>query len=119
MASVGEDLRALLLASTAVTAQVVGRVFPQKMPQGVALPAIRYAVVDDVPVNSVEGTGVTARARVQVDVFAKKYLDAQGLADAVVGAVGAGGLLLDRRDGYEDETELHRVSMDFSMWHGG
>jgi hypothetical protein len=57
-----------------------------------------------------------------VDCFAKKYVDAQALADAVAGALGSltgselASTLLLRSDQYEDETEVHRVSMDFSMW---
>jgi hypothetical protein len=120
---VGEQVRALLVGNPAVAAMVVGRVFPAVLPQGVTLPAIRYAVVDDVPQNSLAGfTSGLRHARVQVDAYGKRYLDAQGLANAIAGAVGSltgpglTSLLLSRRDGYEDVTELHRVSMDFSMW---
>jgi hypothetical protein len=119
----GEQLRALLLADPAIVAIVVGRIFPGKLPQGVAVPALRYTVVSDVPQNSLQGfTSGLHRTRVQIDAYGKRYLDAQGLAKAVTGAVGSltgqglRSLPLGQRDGYEDETELHRVSMDFSMW---
>lgn len=121
--SLGEQVRALLLADAAVTARVIGRVFPVVLPQAVAMPAVRYLVIDDVPQNSLLGwTSGLRHARVQIDAYGKKYLDAQGLADAIEGAVGSlpgpgiTSLLLARRDQYEDVTETHRVSMDFSMW---
>lgn len=117
MPALGEQLRALIVADPAIVALVVGRVFPGKLPQGVAMPAIRYTVVSDVPSLTFDGAGELRRARVQVDAYAKRYLDAQALADALEGAVGGSQsdwLLVARRDGYEDETELHRVSLDFS-----
>lgn len=122
---VGEQVRTLLLADPAVVALVVGRIFPQVLPQGVVMPALRYTVVSDVPQTSLQGwTSGLRNARVQVDAFSRKYLEAQTLADAVVGALGSltgevASLLESRRDGYEDETGLHRVSMDFSMWMEG
>lgn len=121
MATFGETLRAALVADAAVTALVIGRIFPGRVPQGVVMPAIRYLVVDDLPWNTLEGGYSRRAARVQVDAYAKKYLEAHALADAIVGAVGSitgpavTAVLLARRDGYEDVTELHRVSMDFSM----
>lgn len=119
---VGAQVHGRLVAAPAVAALVVGRVFPQVLPQGVTMPALRYVVVSDVPQNSLGGfTAGLRNVRVQVDAFSKKYLEAQTLADAVVGALGSltgevASLLEARRDGYEDETGLHRVSMDFSMW---
>jgi hypothetical protein len=121
MATFGETLRAALVASPAVVAIVVGRIFPNVIKQGTTMPALRYTVVDDLPWNTLPGVVTRRRARVQVDAYAKKYLDAHALAAAVEGAVGSltgpavTAVLLSRRDGFEDETELHRVSMDFSM----
>jgi hypothetical protein len=121
MATFGETLRAALVASPAVVAIVVGRIFPNVIKQGTTMPAIRYTVVDDVPWHTLADGYSRTRARVQVDAYAKKYLDAHALAAAVVGAVGVftgpavTAVLLSKRDGFEDETELHRVSMDFTM----
>jgi hypothetical protein len=121
MATFGETLRAVLIADAAVSALVNARIFPNVIPQDAVTPAVRYTVVDDVPWNTLDGTVSRRRARVQIDAYAKKYLPAHALADAIVGAVGTitgpevTALLLMRRDGYEDETELHRVSLDVSM----
>jgi hypothetical protein len=121
MATVGETVRTALVGNVGVTALVVGRIFPNVIPQGVSMPAIRYLVVDDVPMNVLAGNASRRSARVQIDAYAKKYLDAHAVADAVAGAVGTlsgpavTAVVIDRRDGYEDETELHRVSMDVSV----
>lgn len=121
MATFGETVHDTLVASPAVTALIVGRVFPNVIPQAAAMPAVRYTVVDDLPTNVLSGAATLRRARVQVDAYAKRYLDAHALADAVSGALGAidgpttTALEVSRRDGYEDETKLHRVSLDFSM----
>lgn len=121
MATFGETLRAALIADAAVAALVNARVFPSVIPQDATFPAVRYMVVDDLPWNTLEGGHSRRAARVQVDVYAPKYLGAHALADAVAGAVGSitgpamTAVLLSRRDGYEDVTGKYRVSMDFSM----
>lgn len=121
MASFGETLRSALVADAAVVACVSGRIFPNVIKQGVTMPAVRYFVVDELPWNTLDG-GITRRgARVQVDAYARTYLAAQGLADALEGAVRALNgpavtcLVISRRDSYEDSDELHRVSVDVSM----
>jgi hypothetical protein len=121
MATFGQTVHDTLVGAPAVADLVVGRVFPNVIKQGVVMPAIRYTVVDDLPTNVLSGAATLRRARVQVDAFARSYLGAHALADAVAGALGAitgpavTALELSRRDGYEDETKLHRVSLDFSM----
>lgn len=125
MSSVGEKVRAVLIADPGVSALVNARIFPSKLPQPVTYPAVRYFVPSDVPVNSLGGfTSGLRNARVQVDAYAKKYADAQALADAIVGALGSltgaslSSLLMSRSDLYEDVNELQRVRLDFSMWTG-
>jgi hypothetical protein len=121
MATFGETLFGALVAAAPVTAIVNRRIFPGRIKQGVTMPAVRYTVVDDVPWNTIEGGRSRTRARVQVDAYAKGYLEAHALASAIEGAVGAftgpavTAVLLSKRDGFEDETDLHRVSLDFSM----
>lgn len=119
----GEKLRTALLRNAAVVTAVNSRVFPVRLPSDVTLPAIRYSVVSDIPTNSLAGsTGKLRKARVQIDCYARTYLDAQELADAVAGALatitdfGFTSMQLSRRDQYEDESKLFGVSQDFSMW---
>lgn len=125
MSSVSEKVRAALIADPGVSALVNARIFPIKLKQGVTFPAVRLYISTDVPVNSLAGfTSGLRNVRVQVDAYAKRYLEAQGLADAIVGALGSltgaslSSLLMSRSDLYEDENELYRVKLDFSMWTG-
>lgn len=121
----GEQARSVLVANDAVKVLVAGRVFPQVMPDRAAnltFPAAVYSVVHDKPTNSLLGsTGKLRHAIVQIDCYGRKYLEAQGLADAVVGALAAvvgsdfTSMLDARRDSYDDEAQLHRVSLDFRM----
>lgn len=120
---IGSRLFSLLSGTSAITSLVGTRIYPQVIPQGSAMPAVAYSVVDEVPENSLTGwSSGLSNARVQVDAYAPTYVSAQALADAIAGALatyqtsGLSVLLESKRDGYEDETSLHRVSLDFSMW---
>ena len=121
----GEVVFATLAAAPAVVA-LVGtppRVYPSVAPQSSQLPVVVYQVIDEQRIESLGGfTSGTRNARVQVDVYAETYTAAQALADAVAAALGAltganlSSVQVSRRDLYEDESQLHRVSTDFSLW---
>jgi hypothetical protein len=60
---------------------------------------------------------------VQVDCYSRSYGEAQALADAVHDLLGRDrpvpgikAFRSNRGDDYEDDTQLHRVSMDFTIW---
>jgi len=61
-------------------------------------------------------------SRVQVDCYATRYLDAHAVAEAVDNVLAnlrRPELSAERdslQDIWEDEAQLHRVSMDFSVW---
>lgn len=120
----GEYVFATLSAAAAVTAKLgthPTRIYPSDIPASAADPCAAYQVISDVPQNTLLD-GTLRYGRVQVDVYAQTYDEAQEVADAIEGALkqasGAGfdSLLDTRRDLYEDEPPRHRVSMDFSIW---
>lgn len=124
-----EKVRNELVASSAV-ADLLGavnpRIYPLTAPQGCETPFAVITVVSDVPQNTFTGE-VSERlrdARVQVDCYASRYLDAHAVATAVDGVVAAlrrPDLCATRegaRDLYDDEATLFRVSLDFSVWAG-
>lgn len=118
-----EMIRAELVASQAVTDLVGQRIFPNLAPQGEVPPFVVLTVPSEVPANSFTSTpaDVLRQATVQVDCYAKTYLVAHQLADAVdavVGDLSRPGLSAVRevsRDLYDDEAQLHRVSTDFAV----
>ncbi len=126
MSTFAEKVRTELVAASAVTALVGERIYPGKAPQGAAAPYVVVTTISDVPESSFTGTTdeELRDARVQVDSYAAGYLDAHAVAKAVKDVVGnlkrpdLCGVYLTARDLYDDETELRRVSADFSVCAG-
>jgi hypothetical protein len=118
-----ELLRAQLVADAAVTNLVGQRIYPQVAPQGAAAPFVVLTVVSDVPASTFTGApaDLLRSARVQVDSYATKYLDAHQVADAVDLVVAAlsrpdlSAIRENSRDLYDDEAQLHRVSSDYAV----
>lgn len=98
------------------------RLYPGVLPQGSVLPAVVYNVIDDLPLNTLQGSGGLRNVHLQLDVYDKSYLKAQEVgkaANAVLGSLAVDGqssLRVNGRDLYEDDTELYRVSQDYSLW---
>lgn len=102
---------------------VGGRVFPGGAPAGTIAPYVIYSRVNAVENNTLEvngGLGNIKNTRLQCDVYALMYADAIGIADKVKTALKTWALqntLQDEQDFYEFDTRLHRVMLDFSVWH--
>lgn len=131
-ATIGSLVRDALLADATFSALVDGRVYPNELPQGVELPAVVYNTVSDVPENSLDGDASTRlkATRVQIDCYARPtrergaYALAHDVSDRVENVVGnmtravdgADGIYESYRDLYDNVTQYHRVSMDFTLW---
>ena len=117
-----------LLAATSGVTDVVGtRIYPVIAPQKAQPPFIVVTQVSEDPLETFDAGGeATLRSsRVQVDCYMRENDEAHELAaaaeDALVTAEEANGLRawkLDSRDLFEDDTRLHRVSMDFGVMFG-
>ena len=126
-----EMLRIELLADPTILELIGSRIFPNELPQAIALPAVCCSVVSSVPEQSFDGS-VSSRlvnTRVQVDVYARAvsggptaYEGAHAAADAVLEVIGnlvrpeLSAQLEVARDLFDNVTQYHRVSMDFSVW---
>lgn len=129
--TIGEMIRNELVLNPAVLELVSGRIFPNELPQQTALPAICYSIVSGVPELSFDGS-VSSRlrnVRVQIDCYARAvsggataYEGAHAVADAVNEVIGnlarpeLSASLEVERDLFDNVTQYHRVSMDFSVW---
>lgn len=115
-----ETLRAVLMADAGVTAQIETRLSAGKLPQNVEFPAAVFSVVTAVPQLSFTGSTATRLQynRVQVDVYAQTYLEARVAFDAIDVVISdlPYAEKEDEREGYEDDTELHRLSGDYAVW---
>lgn len=132
--TVGASIRALLIADGATAALVGTRIYPNELPQKVQLPAIVYTLISDVPEASFDGdTSTTLKAaRLQIDCYARAdgsgsaprgaYEKAHAVAacvERVVGNLAEHDLSANyesARDLYDNVSQYHRVSMDFTVW---
>ena len=133
MITIEEGLAAFLVANAAVNAIVAGRVYPNKLPQTVTLPALTYQRIDTPRVHSHDTSGATGTAhpRIQFDCWAASYANAKGLADALRGALnGYKGTMgsvnpvtvqsaLQEDERFDDfaDAGIVRISCDFIIWH--
>jgi hypothetical protein len=105
---------------TALSSVVGGRVFPNIAPGNVQKPYVVYARVSSAPENTLANGSPIDNTRLQVDCFDVTYAGAALLADAVKAALDASAithLLLMEQDQFEPDALLHRVILDFSLWH--
>jgi len=121
-------VRARLAAVAGVTNIVGTRIYPNLLPQDVTLEAITYRRVSGPHVSAFGTDAGLSNPRFQVDVWADLYTEAVALAAAVQtalvrfrGTIASETiqdiLLLNELDIYEQERRIHRVMMDFEVWH--
>lgn len=119
-----EELRAILLASSGVTALVAKRVNYGTHPQGTPLPALVLNVISDAEDLHMNGPNGLFQGRVQVDAYGMTYGTVKAVSRAVRAALhcyrGGGFRLItqvsarDSREGGSNEADRpYRVSMDF------
>lgn len=121
-------LRAYLLADAAVAAAVGGRVYPRRLPQGPAFPAIVYQRVDTRRGHDMSGPDGLPRPRVQITTWAgsvqaatdaaalvRKRLD--GFRGAWGGVTVGSCLCVGERDIDDPETARVGVIQDYMIQH--
>jgi len=97
---------------------VNGRVYPLLMPQDCPKPALVYTVVNDADNRGVEGCVSSYSTRFQVDVYATSYLEVKTIKDEVKNALYVFSHypeILNSRDGFEEDQELFRQIIDFTL----
>jgi len=106
-------------------ALVSDRVYPNRFPQGNALPvwpAIRYTIVFSDPAASICGTDPDVAAddtRVQIDIVAETYSGMRTLKANVITALDATDPPSKREPGgfetFDEETRTHRAVLDYTF----
>lgn len=114
------DVRAALIAASAVTALVGQRIAAGIMPEGEARPYVTYSLVSGERIPSMTDNGILRHARIQLNCFAVTYASAKQIALAVQTAIEASALfevvLIDDQDLYDPETNLFYVVIQYSVW---
>lgn len=105
------------------SALVADRCFPVVAPEATATPYIVYARVSAIPQNDLDqngGAGQLVNTRLQVNIFALSYAEGQATAAALKAALLAWSTqntVQMEMDQYEDDTKLHHLIIDVSIWH--
>jgi hypothetical protein len=106
-------------AQTLLAALVSGRCYPLTAPDPVTKPYIIYSVISDVQENGIGGFAGISNQRMQVDAYATSYGAVKTLAASIKTAMSTAAFTnihLSSQDLHESDTQLYRISMDFSIW---
>lgn len=128
MATVNEALYELLTANAGVAALVGDRVYPVKMPQKAAFPAIVYAKSGGARSHSNDGSSGFNRAVFALDCWAASLAQASAVANAVRLAVDGyrgtvlgvdfnGVFLVGEEEGWDDDRAMAYASLDLEVLH--
>jgi hypothetical protein len=100
-----------------------GRMYPfgsEEQPVPPYATFFRVAADEQSTLDENGGIGNLVNTRLQVDVWALSYSEAQAKASEVKASLkgwSVGNLVLNEQDMYEPDTKLHRVMLDISTWH--
>lgn len=99
------------------------RVYPNVAPEAVARPYMTYTRITGLEETTLDGNGGVnnlRNTRLQLDVWAATYAEAQTKAEALRTALKnwtVTNIFQSDQDMYEPDTKLHRVMLDISTWH--
>ena len=110
----------LLAGEATVTALVGARIYPDKLKQACAMPAIAYTRISTRPVNDLGGYDDTNQVNIQIDCYATTKAGAMDLAKVVLAAMDSAAQFNSLRIGwrtyYESDTRLYRNMVEFDCW---
>ena len=126
--TIEEALKTVLTNDAGVAALVAGRIYPVILPQKPTYPVLTYQKVGGAADLVLAGESGLSRNLFQIDAYGYTYAAAKALAKAVqtalngkeftISTVNIGSITMKSdRDLYEEAIKIHRVSMDFSIWH--
>jgi hypothetical protein len=114
-----------VIADPTVAGLIDTRMYPNKLPQGATLPALRFQLITQPRLRNLGGGAGRATPLLQIDCFAKGYVAAKALAAAVRARIGDfnGTLTSSRaviaieteRDDYDDTVKADRVIQDYRI----
>jgi hypothetical protein len=116
------DLKTHLAADATLTGLIGERLWPNKR-FSETLPAATYQALPEVVIaHSGGGDGKTRNIRLQVNAWAQSHASAHAVAEAIVArmltaAATFSAICRTLEDVYEEDTKLHGVLMEFSVWY--
>jgi len=125
--SVEQMLVKELQATAGVVALVGARIYPQAAPQGTTADYVTYELVSGNPIQDHGGSGGLYRARISFLCHSATYANAKAAAAAIravldgfrgtMQGVSVGACLqeMEADAGFDDETRMHVVAVDFRV----
>jgi hypothetical protein len=119
--SIESKIYSALSGSTALVALVGSNIYPEHRMQAEALPAVVFARVSGLRVNSLSGYSNLENISMDVTLYTKT-VDTRGSIGSVVisamtSATGCTVLLNDSpNDFYDDEVQVYERNYTFSIW---
>lgn len=124
--SVESDIYTRLSAYAGIIALVSAKIYPLTLPQDVALPALSYFKVSDVPEHAMGLDADIKTIRIQVDCWADTYSVAKSLEVQVKAALSRyrSGNIKDcffdnSVDFYIAEENIYHIPLDFIIYYAG
>lgn len=96
------------------------RIYPQIAPDKPVKPYIVYQRISANSENVLSGKTNLINTRLQIDCYADTYVAAQALAaqvDVLMDGWSVQNVSNPAQDAFEPEVRLHRVILDYSVWH--
>lgn len=128
-AAVEEVLRTDLGLQAVIGSGSQMRIFSQRLAQNAPLPALTYQLISDPSENSHTGASGLAKARVQIDAWAKTKEEARSVTRAArialvgikrtVAGISLQGAYKINESSMTDPTDagMRRRTMDLTIWH--
>jgi len=119
--SIESKIYSALSGSTALVALVGSNIYPEHRMQAEALPAVVFARVSGLRVNSLSGYSNLENIGMDVTLYTKT-IETRGtignvVISAMTSATGCTVLLNDSpSDSYDDEVEVYERNFTFSVW---
>jgi len=108
----------VLSTDASVSGLVGNRIYPLRSPQKAEFPLVVYTRVSSARISNLDGENI-ANPNFLIDCWATSYAQAKTLAgyveQAILGSTIRCVLNGDRED-KNDDIELYRISLDFSVW---
>ena len=126
--TIENDLRTHLIADSPVTALVVARIYPDKLPQSPTYPALTYEIISDIPHRSLDGDSDRERVRARIHCWAETAVGRDDLSRKVrtaladfsglMGTTAVSSVKFENwHNLYDDAPEVYRRVADFMIAH--
>ncbi len=130
-ATVEDAVFSRLTAFAGLTALIVSRIYPVRIPQNPTYPLASYQKISDVPEHAMGADAGVRRARVQVSAWAPAYSDAKDVAVQVILALSRfrgtiAGITIQEIFfenevdlGFDLDAQVHQIADDFTVCYVG